>query len=70
MCSRGAGLAEARNPYVVRFPDKYGNICACHVAHHQVIAAYFKHSNKAGIHNHAHQHDLVLEEMEKSIPLF
>lgn len=32
VATRGAGSTENGEPYEARFPDKYGNLCICHVA--------------------------------------
>ena len=60
--TRGAGSSEPGDPYEARFPDKYGNLCVRHVARPQVIANYFKYSNKVDVHNQVRQFDIGLEK--------
>ena len=48
--SQGAGSSEPGVPYETTFPDKHGNLCLRHVAHPQLIANYFKCSNKVDVH--------------------
>ena len=42
----GAGSSKSGDPYEARFPYTYGNLCIQYVASPQVIANYFKYSNK------------------------
>ena len=51
LTTTGAGSTEKGEPYEVRFPDKYGNLCVCHVSRPQVISLYFKYSNIVDVHN-------------------
>ena len=61
MLTQGAGSSEPRVPYEERFPDKYGNLCVRHEARPQVIANYFKHSNKVDVRDQVRQFDIGLE---------
>ena len=55
--AKGAGSTEKRQPYLVRFSDKYGNLCVRHVSRPQVISLYFKYSNNIDVHNQSRQAD-------------
>lgn len=49
----GAGSSTAGEPYQARFPDKFGNLCICHVARPQMVSKYFKYSNVVDPQNEA-----------------
>ena len=53
---------EVGDLYEARFPDKFGNVCVCHVVWPIIISNLFNHSNVVDVHNQAHQYELVLEK--------
>ena len=64
--TQGAGSSEPGVPYEARFPDKHGNLCVRHVALPQVIAKYFKCSNKIGVHDQVRQFGIGLKKKWKT----
>ena len=62
LTTKGAGSTEKEEPYEVRFPDKYGNLCVRHVSMPQVISLCFNHSNVVDVHNQSRQADSSLEK--------
>lgn len=60
--TKGAGSTNPGEPYVARFPDKFGNVCPREVGRPEILSNYFKYSNCVDLHNQAHQFDLSLEK--------
>ena len=60
--TKGVGSTMPGEPYLARFPDKFGNVCSREVARPEIISNYFKYSNCVDLHNQARQFDLALEK--------
>ena len=60
--TKGAGSTNPGEPYVARFPDKFGNVCSREVGRPEILSNYFKYSNCVDLHNQARQFDLALEK--------
>ena len=59
---KGAGSIKPGEPYVAKWKDQYLNTVSKLVPRPDVIAKYFKSSNKIDVHNQSRQHDLGLEK--------
>jgi len=65
--TKGAGSTEPGEPYVVKFPDSYGNPCSRHDERPAFLTRYFGNkghgfSNLIDFHNQERQDTLALEE--------
>ena len=63
--SKEAGLTSEGEPYEAWFPDRFQNVCFCHVARPQVVSNYFKYCNVVDdLHNQAWWFNLALEKVD------
>ena len=60
--TKGAGSTQPGQPYLAKFPDKFGNVCTREVARPEIISNYFNRSNVVDLHNQARQAELALEK--------
>ena len=59
--SWNAGSTTPGNPYVARFPDRFGNLIEKDIERPEVISDYFEDSDAVDCHNKTRQSDLGLE---------
>ena len=62
IASEGAGSTTPGKPYLMRYPDEYGNVTYCEVPRPEIISKFFKQSNCVDVHNQLRQYALRLEK--------
>ena len=45
--TKGAGSSQPGEPYLAKFPDKFGNMCTIEVVRPEIISNYFNKLNMA-----------------------
>ena len=63
MTKDAGSTAPGINPYIARFPDKYGNVCERKVQRPEIIEEFFDKSDVIDSHNHCRQFRLALERL-------
>ena len=62
LLTKGAGSTQPGEPYLAKFPDKFGNVCTREVAWPEIISNYSNKSNMVDLHNQAQQAELALKK--------
>ena len=61
--SWNSGSSTLGEPYVAKWPDKYGNIKQRPVPRPDIVGKYYRVSNKIDTHNQLRQNELALEQL-------
>lgn len=71
ICTRGAGstVDDDENPYIAKFPDKYGNVAERTVPRAAVIGKYYDYNNVIDTHNHLREGEVHLEKGKHKIAI-
>ena len=70
LSTKGARSTQPREPFLAKFPDKFGNVCTREVAQPEIISNYFNKSNMMDSHNQAWQAKLALKKMGNTKCIF
>ena len=62
LATKNAGSTKNGEPYIAKFPDKYGNVNHREVERPEVISVYFQYSDVGDSPNQARQLQFALEE--------
>jgi hypothetical protein len=58
-----SGSSTLGEPYIAKWPDKYGNVKHRRVDRPDIVSKYFRESNKIDRHNQLRQNELALEQL-------
>lgn len=65
--TKNAGSTAPGDPYIAKFPDKFGNVQERHVPRPAILSTYFQFSDVIDSHNHCRQFRLGLERLWMTI---